>query len=299
MVIFPQESARINRVLLNPMQTHTITGTQKNGKSGSIGTLRLFTKYVLSLNNETLVKNFVKEVPHSKKIGYAGFTEKEHLRDNLGYNIPDFENADAKHQAFSISEPELLHTIEESLRLCHKNVSTSPTNIFLFPTFSTFVKEKMGGVSGYTPYKNTLLLYISPQGTKRWKEALAETICHEFMHTVMDNHYERKNLLDDLVFEGVAESFVSFLFGVKAHMPSQAIPLKETLAWYHKLKKRFRNTKLYYPVFLEGKEYPLWAGYAIGYQMIETYRKKHPDISWDTLVKLTPKEIHEEAEFGK
>lgn len=142
MVIFPQESARINRVLLNPMQTHTITGTQKNGKSGSIGTLRLFTKYVLSLNNETLVKNFVKEVPHSKKIGYAGFTEKEHLRDNLGYNIPDFENADAKHQAFSISEPELLHTIEESLRLCHKNVSTSPTNIFLFPTFSTFVKEK-------------------------------------------------------------------------------------------------------------------------------------------------------------
>lgn len=281
------------------MQTHTITGTQKNGKSGSIGTLRLFTKYDPELDNETLIENFVKEVPHSKAIGYAGFTKKEHLHDNLAYNIPDFENADAQHQAFSISEPELLRTIEEALRLCHKNVSASPSNIFLFPTFSNFVKDKMGGVSGYTPYKNTLLLYVSPQETERWKEALTETICHEFIHTVMDNHYERKNLLDDLVFEGVAESFVSFLFGVKAHMPSQALTLKETLTWYQKLKKRLRNTKLYYPVFLEGKEYPLWAGYAIGYQMIEVYRKQHPDISWDTIVKLTPKEIHQEAGFGK
>ena len=281
------------------MQTHTITGTQKNRKSGNIGTLRLFTKYDPTLDNETLIENFVKEVPHSKAIGYAGFTEKKHLRDNLGYNIPDFENAASKHQAFSLSEPELLRTIEEALRLCHKNVSTSPSNIFLFPTFSTFVKEKMGGVSGYTPYKNTLILYLSPQETERWKEALTETICHEFMHTVMDNHYERKNLLDDLVFEGVAESFVSFLFGVKAHMPSQALPFKEALVWYEKLKKRFRNTKLYYPVFLEGKEYPLWAGYAIGYQMIEVYRKQHPDISWDILVKLTPKEIHQEAGFEK
>lgn len=281
------------------MQTHAITGTQKNDKPSNIGVFRLFTKYDHSLDNETLIKGFVKEVPYSKAIGYAGFTEKEHLRDNLAYNIPDFENANAQHQAFSLSEPELLRTIEEALRLCHKNVSTSPTNIFLFPTFSTFVKEKMGGVSGYTPYKNTLLLYISPQETERWKEALTETICHEFMHTVMDNHYERKNLLDDLVFEGVAESFVSFLFGVKTHMPSQALPLKETIAWYQKLKKRFRNTKLYYPVFLEGKEYPLWAGYAIGYQIIEAYRKQHLDISWDTIVKLTPKEVHKETDFWK
>ena len=281
------------------MQTHAITGTQKNDKPSNIGVFRLFTKYDHSLDNETLIKGFVKEVPYSKAIGYAGFTKKKHLHDNLTYNIPDFENANAQHQAFSISEPELLHTVEESLRLCHKNVSTSPTNIFLFPTFSTFVKDKMGGVSGYTPYKNTLLLYVSPQETDRWREALTETICHEFMHTVMNNHYERKNLLDDLVFEGVAESFVFFLFGVKTHMPSQVLPLKETIAWYHKLKKRFRNTKLYYPVFLEGKEYPLWAGYAIGYQIIEAYRKRHPDISWDTIVKLTPKEVHKETDFWK
>lgn len=281
------------------MQTHLIIGTQKSGKSGYIGTLRLFTEYHPALDNETLIGSFIKEVPYSKAIGYAGFTKKEHLRDNLAYNIPDFEDAETQHQAFSLSEPELLRTIEEALNLCHKNVATSPTNIFLFPTFSTFVKEKMGGVSGYTPYKNTLLLYVSPQETDRWKEALTETICHEFMHTVMDNHYERKNLLDDLIFEGVAESFVSFLFGVKAHMPSQALSLKETIVWYRKLKKRFRNTKLYYPVFLEGKEYPLWAGYAIGYQIIEAYRKQHPSTSWNDIVRLTPKEIHEKAEFGK
>ena len=281
------------------MQTYIITDIQKKGRPSNIGAVCLFLKYDPTLDNETLVKSLVKDIPSSKAIGYAGFIEKEHLRDNLLYNIPDFENADDGHQAFSLSESELVHTIEKALRLCHKNVSTPPTNIFLFPTFSSFVKEKMGGVSGYTPYKNTLLLYVSPQETKRWKEALAETICHEFMHTVMDNYYERKNLLDDLVFEGVAESFVSFLFGVKAHMPSQALPLEEALVWFEKIKKRFRNTKLYYPVFLEGKEYPLWAGYAIGCQIVEAYRKRHPDTSWDTIVRLTPKEILVGAEFGK
>jgi uncharacterized protein YjaZ len=277
------------------MQSHKIT-TSKNSKKITIGSLHLFTEYSPSLVTKKLITSFLRDIPHSKGIGYAGFGKKEYLKDSLLYNIPA---NDDKSIPFEISTKKIISVIEKALHLCHKHVTTPPTTIFLFPTFSDFVKDKMGGVSGYTPYKNTLLLFVSPIGTRHWERALTETICHEFMHTVMDNHYERKDLLDDLVFEGIAESFVSFHFGERPDMPSQALSEKEALEWYRKLKKRSRNTKLYYSVFLEGKEFPLWAGYAIGYRLFETYRSKHRKVTWNEVVHLTPREILVGSGFGE
>jgi uncharacterized protein YjaZ len=206
---------------------------------------------------------------------------------------------DSNPQPFMINTKDLLLVIKYAIRLCHQHVSTHPTHLFLFPTFNHFVKEKMGGANGYTPYKNTILLFVSPQKTKNWKQALTETICHEFMHAAMDNHYKRQTLLDDLIFEGIAESFVASLFGVKPHIPSQVLTKEESISWYHKLKKHFRSTNLYYPVFQEGKDYPLWSGYAIGYHIIEAFREKHPNIAWNEIIHLTPKEIHIKAGYGK
>lgn len=270
-----------------------------NGKGVLIGMLHVFTTYDASTDTDTLIKNFLKEIPHSEEIGYAGFGEEQYLKESLLYNISDPDQNTLPLSAFTIPEQELLATVEQALRLCHEHIETSPTNIFLFPTFSTFVQEKMGGVSGYTPYKNTLLLFVSPTETGHWQRALTETVCHEFMHTVMDNFYERQNLLDDLVFEGVAESFVSFLFGNRPDMPSQALSQKDALKWYEKLKEHFQATDLYYPVFLEGKDYPLWAGYAVGYWLIEAYWKQHPETSWDEIVRLKPEEILLKSNFGE
>lgn len=280
------------------MQTYNITA-KEGARETSIGNLHILTEYDPNANIETIIRDFIEEVPRSESIGYAGFTEKEYLKDSLFYNISDSAEVETKIQPFEIQNHELLSVVEKALHLCHKHVSTSPTNIFLFPTFSNFVKEEMGGVSGYTPYKNTLLLFVSPEKTDRWEQSLTETVCHEFMHTVMDNHYERKNLLDDLVFEGIAESFVSFLFGIRPDMPSQALTETVALDWYQKLKDHLQDTELYYPVFLEGKEYPLWAGYALGYRLIEAYRKKYPNTTWDEIVRLTPETIHSSSGFGE
>lgn len=280
------------------MQTRQIIA-KKNGRDAAIGTLSLFTKYDTSSSADNIIGQFLEDIPHSESIGYAGFGEQQYLKDSLLYNIPDPNQDLSPVSAFSVPEKELLTTIEQALQLCHEHIETPPTNIFLFPTFSTFVQEKMGGVSGYTPYKNTLLLFVSPTETEHWKRALTETICHEFLHAVMDNFYERQNLLDDLVFEGVAESFVSFLFGERPDMPSQALSQEDALKWYEKLKKYFQKTDLYYSVFLEGEDYPLWAGYAIGYQLIKAYQKQHPETSWDEIVRLKPEEVIEKSGFGE
>ena len=82
-------------------------------------------------------------------------------------------------------------------------------------------------------------------------------------------------------------------------MPSQALSQKDALKWYEKLKEHFQATDLYYPVFLEGKDYPLWAGYAVGYWLIEAYWKQHPETSWDEIVRLKPEEILLKSNFGE
>ncbi len=278
------------------MQTHQII-TKKNGQDVAIGALNLFTKYDTSLSVDNIIDRFLNEIPHSESIGYAGFGEQQYLKDSLLYNISDPNQDPSLVSTFNIPEKELIATVEQALQLCHEHIETPPTNIFLFPTLSAFVQEKMGGVSGYTPYKNTLLLFVSPTETEHWKRALTETICHEFLHTVMDNFYERQNLLDDLVFEGVAESFVSFLFGERPDMPSQALSQGDALEWYRKLREHFQETDIYYPVFLEGKDYPLWAGYAVGYRLVEAYRKRYPETSWNEIVRLKPEEILAGSDF--
>lgn len=280
------------------MKSHTIQGIRENTKEGVIAYLKFLTKYPIPSDREVFLTALVKNIPDLKSIGYAGFLTKKDLKESLMYNIFD-QNETVGSQAFNISTTELLSVTEKAIRLCHGQVSTLPSHIFLFPTFSDFVREKMDGITGYTPYRNTLLIFISPQKNKRWKRALTETICHEFMHAVMNNHYERKNLLDDLIFEGIAESFVSTLFRVRVNSPSQALSPKKTLHWYKKLAKRFKSTDLYYPIFLEGKEYPLWAGYAVGYRIVEAFRKKYPAITWNDIVRLTPQEIHLKSGFGK
>ena len=280
------------------MESYANKGGRENDKKGVIAHFKFLTEYHITSDREVFLAALVKNIPDSKSIGYAGFLTKQALKENLKHNIFD-QNEAGDPQSFNISAAELLSVTEKAIGLCHGQVLAPPSHIFLFPTFSEFVRENMDGVTGYTPHRNTLLIFMSPKKTKSWKRALTEAICHEFMHAVMDNHYERKTLLDDLIFEGIAESFVSALFGVRVNSPAQALSPRKTLQWYKKLAQHLKATNLYYPVFLEGKEYPLWAGYAIGYRVVEAFRKKHPAITWNDIIRMTPEEIHAKSWFGK
>jgi uncharacterized protein YjaZ len=279
------------------METYKITGVKRNGKVGLLAYFKPVINYNFNtLDQESFVKTLASIIPNSRSIGYAGFSRKEYLKDTLCYNILDPDH-NVTPQSIKTPLTEILPALQKALDLCYHHISASPVHIFLFPTFSSFVKETMNGVSGYTPYKNTLLLFISPQKTKEWKQALIETICHEFMHAVMNNYSERETLLDDLIFEGIAESFVTSLLGKQPHLPSQSLIKEDALQWHQKLKKHLSRNDLYYPVFLEGKDYPLWAGYAVGYYIVEAFREKHPEVTWDEIVRLNPREIYLKAKL--
>ena len=177
-----------------------------------------------------------------------------------------------------------LKVIKEAVLACNKFICKRKVYIFIFPTFDEFILNKMDGVSGYTIYKNTIAIYINTN--KNYKKALKETLVHEMAHVISD-YYNKNTLKDALINEGLAEHFREYLIGGGKAKWVKSISKKEALLIFKKIKPYLNksNDKLYRELFLGGGRYPLWAGYAIGYYLIDNYLKKQKIINWNKILK--------------
>ena len=167
--------------------------------------------------------------------------------------------------------------------------------VFPMDTDDTFGREKLGGVSGWTNWEGTtisLVVYPDAQTLPR----LHATVVHEYHHhyrtTLLNNGHDRIPLLESLVREGLAEHFVKELLGDVARGP-YATALSQDDAqslWVEVYRDR---------IFLEGEDntgpyqfgggtsgLPLWAGYSMGYHLVDWYRKTHPKLSVSDLTVL-------------
>ena len=67
---------------------------------------------------------------------------------------------------------------------------------------------------------------------------------------------------------------------------------------FYKLKDRLDDDSFetYNEIFYGKGGYPLWAGYTIGYYLIEDYLKKQKDIDWKKMLRENPNKILKEIE---
>ena len=42
---------------------------------------------------------------------------------------------------------------------------------------------------------------------------------------------------------------------------------------------------------------PAWAGHAMGYEMVQAYRAKHPNARWPTLAGLHAQALYQESDY--
>ena len=156
----------------------------------------------------------------------------------------------------------------------------------------------MSGVSGYTPDRNNILLFISAQ--KGWKTALKNTIAHEYAHTCAFANHKWISLLDSLIFEGIAENFRESIIGGKPARWSKALNKKQASVILMENIKNLNsiNEKKYLQLFLGyNNKYKLWSGYSIGYQIVKSFIRKNNKLQWSEIVKLEPKEILRKSEY--
>lgn len=247
-------------------------------------------------NKKKFITNLVSDLSKTT-IGFAGFKSKKYLKQYLQFQLFDDKEYN-KLPKYNFDKKKIFKIIENTLSKCHEELPAKPTRTFLFPSFNSFVKNKMSGVGGFSAWKNTILIDINPT-VRNWETALINTMVHEYNHSVVYNFHKWESLLDSIIFEGFAEHFREWVVGGERAPWTKAVSQEECKKHFSKLKTKLnsKNHQLYREVFFGSEKYPLWLGYSLGYQIVRSFLSKHKEKSWIDIVKIKPKEILKQSSF--
>ncbi len=192
---------------------------------------------------------------------------------------------------------EILRETIKTLKKCVKYLSIkSNLSIIIKPTHNLFVKNKLHGVAGYTPYKDKIILSLYPK-TKNWKKIFPITLTHEYNHAFAFHYYPNPKtakfkLIHGIISEGMADNFVKKVMGKTAPWV-----LKNSFKIYKKYFPKIKpllskkNIDIYDKIFLGKGDCPLWTGYAIGYCIVRKFLNQNPKLKWNKIIQLSPDRI--------
>lgn len=258
----------------------------------------------MNMNNEFIIKSFL-----GSKYWFP-FNEKNLTKDLAREDLYDFKTevdligyvkTQTKYEEFNKEEIVKLETRELEISnifsktfekvfqiLKPKGVQT----VLLLPTVDKFVTSKMDGVVGYSPDKDVIFIYISPSFNE---QALVETIAHEYNHSQYIYTTKIRSVLDGLIAEGFAEHFRLEVVGGEIAEWCKALNKEESFKVLQQLIKNNvlneTDYKVYSDIFTNPKSnYPHWAGYSIGYHLIDEL-KSQESIDWNNVLKEQPVEV--------
>lgn len=246
------------------------------------------------------IENLIKEISIFSS-SFFGFETEKRIKAYLNWNIFG-KMRFKKIPIFHLNKGEILKCLDFALKRCNKILPSNKKKIFIFPCFNPFVKEKMLGVNGVTFSNDTFHLFLYPFRPLNETALKAMTI-HEFNHTVfLKSHnisYQKLTLLDFLIIEGLAENFKEIIIKGRSSPWVRALSINQCKIIFKEIKNLLnsKNKKIHSLVFFENKKYPLWTGYALGYQIVKSFLKKHPKMKWEEIMKIPPKEILMKSDF--
>ncbi|OHA26280.1 MAG: hypothetical protein A3C06_02455 [Candidatus Taylorbacteria bacterium RIFCSPHIGHO2_02_FULL_46_13] len=250
-------------------------------------------------DKKRLVSHLSKDIKETD-IGYAGFSTKDALNSYLMSTVFDEKETDNEIFNFALDEKKIVRAIKEAVVQCSNKLPTETVHIFVFPTFSKFVKEKMFGTTGYTPWKDTILVFVNPLN-QYWERALTETIGHEYGHSVSLRYNKCESLLDSIIFEGLAEHFREQAVGDERAPWTKVLGINQSRSLFLEMELgnllQSTDKKVYRAVFFGNEKYARWTGYSVGYHLVESFVTNNPNLKWQEIIKMRPKDIFDRAHF--
>ncbi|MES2515075.1 MAG: DUF2268 domain-containing putative Zn-dependent protease [Bacteroidota bacterium] len=184
-------------------------------------------------------------------------------------------------------------TIEEvisaALIKCNQYLKNDSLTFYIIPSTNGMkqIMQMMGGVSGLTAGSKQILLTIDPEDNS-WKDALPAAVAHEFNHTYWThtslNTAYKWTLLRYMVFEGKADAFAHFLYPHAKSPWTTSLNEKQKTELWDRIKPLLssEDPSVLTEVMFGSQKYPLWGGYAIGYDIVRS--------AFENKSELTPKE---------
>ncbi|HEY4476479.1 MAG TPA: DUF2268 domain-containing putative Zn-dependent protease [Candidatus Paceibacterota bacterium] len=257
--------------------------------------------YGLSDNDKNgLLDCLLREIEDSDS-GYAGFSTKENLNNYLRGAVFDKADDNNHQYTFTLDEVRIIKTITKAIKKCSDLLPGKITSIFVFPTFSQFVKEEMSGTTGYTPWPDTILIFINP-ANPQYDRALSETVGHEFNHAIFLRDKKCESLLDSMIFEGLAERFREQVIGGGQAPWTKIFGLNRAKVIFLEMKLanllQLTNPEICRGVFFGNEKYIRWTGYALGYHIVKSFLENNPSLDWKEIMTRQPKDIFSGSSFG-
>ena len=253
-----------------------------------------------SSNKARLISCLSEKIEDSDS-GYAGFSTKENLNNYLREAVFNKVVDNNNQYIFTLDEVKIIGTVTKAIKKCSDVLPGGITSIFVFPTFSQFVKEEMSGTTGYTPWPDTILIFINP-ASLQYDKALGETVGHEFNHTVFLRDKKCTTLLDSIIFEGLAEYFREQIIGGDQAPWTKIFELNKAKVIFSEMKLanllQSTDSGIRRGVFFGNEKYICWTGYAIGYYIVKSFLENNPSLGWKEIMTRQPKDIISGSSFS-
>ncbi len=210
------------------------------------------------------------------------------------------------------------------IRLGSDYSAPAALKISIFPLTEPnwMVDDDFHGVFGYVTDTHHMFLFVNPE-SPTLSTGLEHTIVHEYHHfwRMASRPEEDYTLLDALIYEGLAEHFVSHILGpqhvgrwAQSLTTSEAHPvwlqfqsclgtMDEVVRTEYLLGSLVAHPEQFeeYRPMLDAKHVvtldsgkpfvPQWAGYSLGYHLVCDYAARHPDHSLQDLTKTSATEF--------
>ncbi|MCP3742183.1 DUF2268 domain-containing protein [Rossellomorea sp. BNER] len=240
-----------------------------------------------------LEKDFLKPLVILEKIGVPENEREEFYRHLQSYGMYR-PQANIEEQYLALKKKKAWSTIQQYYKK-YKGLWKGPSvPIYIFPiqVKASFFSQgmKKSGVS----FKDQVYLFLSSETDEKEWEAL---FVHEYHHATRMNVLNKKsdqyNLLDAIIFEGLAEQAVKEYCGEKyvSNWTKQYSHHQLTTYWEKYIKKQMSitRTESKHDQLLLGKGmYPSLLGYAVGYYLIDLYKEENKGNTVKWLAKPSP-----------
>ena len=227
-------------------------------------------------------------------IKYAGYLKEKDLRDDLLRHVGDQDVS--LYKSLSGKKKEAIEKdVLAAVKKCYSALPhpNPPIFVFIYPWFPRAEDDvSLGGSTALAMYY-TMHLFVNLNSYTQ--ASLKETIAHEWNHLVFYRHHpeSQHTLRAHMVMEGLAEVFREEVMGGKPAPWALALTKEEAQKQFLTLRAKLniKGMKIYREVFFGSKKYKRWTGYSIGYRLIKDFRKKHPRLSWEEMIKMKPENI--------
>lgn len=244
----------------------------------------LFEKHVLEAKDKWIEKEKLTPTYQDRRILEIPTDNAEELNKTIAYLK---KHQDSIHQ-------QIKKSLQTSIKALPR---TDKLTVFVAPyeIHNATDIQRYGGASGFASGTNMFTLYLAKDFSK---DTLANTVAHEYHHTVAFESNTHDSMFNGILLEGEAELFAAQLYPKGKSEATEPL-LDHTL---ENLLTHINNFNVNAYDLRYGnydKQIPALAQYSLGYMIMTDFIQKNPDVPVAQWTKMPTTDILEKTGYAK